>query len=443
MGIHAPRTSGRRALAALVCTAILLGACSSDDDEPSSGTTTTDGGASSTSSADGVETDEGDAPGGPLERYADYESISYDDSSRWLCRPDADDVCDEDLDATVVAEDGTVTVEEFEPAADPPIDCFYVYPTISRDETRTSDWEASPAEEGYAVLNQAARLQSQCRLFAPVYRQNTLTSLTANLGGGDVEVPEADDPPESPYADVLDAFRTYMAQDNDGRGVVLIGHSQGSSMLNQLIREEIDPNDDVRATLVSAYLAGWSVAVPEGELVGGDFANVPVCTDTNQTGCVLSWVSFRSTAPPPADSFFGKPRAGANAEAASGMAVCTNPADLSGADAELHAYFPANRTASILSDLDMEEPATDGWLPSAPDDITTPYVSVPGLVRGSCHLTDGFHYLSIDVTPGDGPRADDIGGDLTPQWGLHLVDVSLVMGDVVALVEQQSTAFTG
>jgi hypothetical protein len=70
-------------------------------------------------------------------------------------------------------------------------------------------------------------------------------------------------------------------------------------------------------------------------------------------------------------------------------------------------------------------------------------VSVPGLVSGACASTDGFNYLSVTVNAGDGPRADDIGGDLTPQWGLHLVDVSLVMGDVVDLVEQQAAAFAG
>ena len=40
-------------------------------------------------------------------------------------------------------------------------------------------------------------------------------------------------------------------------------------------------------------------------------------------------------------------------------------------------------------------------------------------------------------------RADDIPGDLTPEWGLHLVDVNLVMGDVVRQVAAQSDAWSG
>ena len=55
---------------------------------------------------------------------------------------------------------------------------------------------------------------------------------------------------------------------------------------------------------------------------------------------------------------------------------------------------------------------------------------------------DGADYLSVHVNadPTDG-RADDIGGDLTPEWGLHLVDVNLVMGDIVDLVASQAAAY--
>jgi hypothetical protein len=442
-----PRT--RRLGAALFCAALVVAGCSSDDDAGDTGadaTTTTAAGASSTTAGDGP--DQPDQGGGqPLDRYADYETATYDDPARWVCRPDTDDLCDGDLTATVVAADGTLTEEPFEPAADPPIDCFYVYPTISRDTTSYSDWEASDDEEGFVTLNQAARLQSRCRLFAPVYRQRTLTALTAGMTGGDAPGGETLDP----FADVLDAFRTYMANDNGGRGVVLIGHSQGSAMLSQLIAEEIDPNDDVREVLVAAYLAGWSVSVPEGADVGGQFQNVPVCRADDQTGCVISWASFRATAPPPASSFFGRPVAGsrsADAEQPDGQtAVCANPADLAagvgGEPVEVQGYFPSNRTASILGDLGVSTEG-EGWLDPAAGDVTTPYVTVPGLVRARCVSDGGFTYLSVEVQadPGD-PRADDIPGDLTPEWGLHLVDVNLVMGDVVELVGLQAEAYAG
>jgi Protein of unknown function (DUF3089) len=413
-------SAARRALVAGLAGALAIAACSDDG-----------GGSGDDAAGSGATAGPEDGTGGPLARYADYESANYSDPSHWLCRPGADDACGGDLTATVVEAGGTTEVEEFVPADDPPIDCFYVYPTISRDETTYSDWEASPEEEGYVVLHQAARLASTCRVFAPIYRQRTLTALLASLGGSDPPGGQGGDP----FADVLDAFRTYMAEDNHGRGFVLVGHSQGARMVNELIRTEIDPHEDVRERLVAAYIAGAAVAVPEGAVVGGDFQNVPLCTAPDETGCVLTWATFRSTAPPPPTSSFGRPRDG------EGVAGCVNPAAVGGESAELTPYFPADASAPILSTLGVGG-GSAGWLQGT--DITTPFVTLPGLVSGKCASQGAFNYLSVTVNadPSD-PRADDIGGDLTPEWGLHLIDVSIVMGDIVERVRDQAAAYTG
>ncbi len=82
---------------------------------------------------------------------------------------------------------------------------------------------------------QAARFSQHCRMFAPVYRQSTMTSLVLGLVG----LPRQQGPG---YADVRAAWRDYLAHDNHGRGVVLIGHSQGSFVLRQLIADEIEPH---------------------------------------------------------------------------------------------------------------------------------------------------------------------------------------------------------
>ena len=79
-----------------------------------------------------------------------------------------------------------------------------------------------------------------------------------------------------------------------GRGVILIGHSQGAGVLTQLIKNEIDPNPVLRDRLVSAMLLGTSLQVPVGQDVGGDFENVPLCRKHHQTGCAISYGSFRS-----------------------------------------------------------------------------------------------------------------------------------------------------
>ena len=351
-----------------------------------------------------------------------------------MCRPDVDDdICDGDLDTTAVAADGSMSVEPFEADPDAPFDCFYVYPTISQDETTYSDWDASPDEEGYVTLQQAARLGSVCRVFAPIYRQRTLTALANNLGGGNAELvgPEVD-----PYTDVLDAFRTYMTSDNGGRGVVLIGHSQGSGLLTRLIAEEVDPNEDVRDLLVGAYLAGSAVAVPDGETIGGAFQEIPICTDPATPGCVTTWATFSSEEPPPENTYFGRVRDG------DGTAACVNPAG-TGEDAPLHLVLPAERGRSILAP--SPEPGPRTWLADGTGEVDTPFVALPGLVTGRCTTdANGITYLEATVTTEDGDRRiTDLGGRLTPEWGLHLLDVNLVMGDIVDRVAEQAEAWAG
>lgn len=420
-----------RAAAAIgAVTAATLAGCASDSGDVATTTTRPNEDPATTSTL--APATKGTAAGAPLPRYASYQSNNYDDPTHWVCRPDTDDLCDGDLDTTVIQADGTTSVERFVVDPDAPIDCFYVYPTISRDTTPYSDWSASDDEEGFVTVQQAARLGAECRVFAPVYRQATLTALTSRLNGQDT----GSDQQGNPYADVLDAFRTYLAEDNQGRGIVLIGHSQGAAILDKLIASEIDPNEDVRTLLVGAYLAGGAVTVPDGEVVGGDFKHVPLCTEKGETGCVVTWATFRSTAPPPADSFFGRPRSG------DGIAGCVNPAGIGAGEVELHPYFPADRTASILASLGAGGSA-GSWIAGVDTLPETPFVSVPGLLTGACISTDGFNYLSVTVHPEPGARVDDIGGDLTPQWGLHLVDVNLVMGDIVDRVSEQSERYSG
>jgi hypothetical protein len=125
------------------------------------------------------------------------------------------------------------------------------------------------------------------------------------------------------------------------------------------------------------------------------------------------------------------------------VAACANPAAIGGGEAELHSYFPANAGASILASLGAQTKGKTWVSGAAAKQIKTPYVSLPGLVTGECASTNGFHYLSITVHPDPGPRADDVTGDLTPQWGLHLIDVNLVMGDLVSDVKAQAKAYAG
>lgn len=427
----------------LVAAGALLGAACSTEDKPSGGRT---GATETTESSTGGPKDaaEEQAKGDkPLARYADFRSETYENPASWLCRPDRDDICATDQDATVVAADGTLTVERWKRDPNAAIDCFYVYPTISADPTPFSDMNASDDQEGAAARNQVARLGQECRVFAPIYRQRTLAGLGAALaGGGEAGTTTTTAPgapnADTPFADVLEAWKSYMAKDNNGRGVVLVGHSQGAGLLKQLLQSEFDPNDDVRAVLVSAYLAGTSLLVPAGADVGGDLKNIPLCRSEEQAGCVVTWSTYRASTPPGAGAFFGRP-----GPPGSGLVSgCVNPADLSGAKADAHSYFAAQAGASIATG-NANAAASNDWVDPSTGPITTPFVTTPGLSSVACAEHDGYHYLQLTNNPDPGPRVDDIGGDMNAQWGMHLQDVNIVMGDMVRLVRTQTSAYQG
>ena len=351
----------------------------------------------------------------------------YSKPDTWLCRPGQKDACSVDLTTIVVAVNGKLTRESFQANPNAPIDCFYVYPTVSRDTTGNSDMNAGP-EERSVILQQFARFALQCRVYAPLYRQFTLTALRARMSGSTVP---AD--PTLGYNDVLNAWNYYLEHDNQGRGVVLIGHSQGSGVLTQLIAKEID-GKPVQAKLVSALLLGTSLPVPKGKDVGGAFKSIPLCHSAKQTGCVITYASFRSTAPPPDNSLFGKSRGEGT------VAACTNPAALGGGAGELHSYLGAAGRNG-----DNGEPTP--WV-SPPQKIETTFVSTPGLLSAECVSNEHGSYLEITVKadPKD-PRTDTIAGDVVTNgqiqanWGLHLIDVNLSMGNLVDIVGEQAKAY--
>ena len=351
------------------------------------------------------------------------EPNDYADGATWLCRPGRQDACAVDLNTTVIGADGTLSLERWSSDPSAPIDCFYVYPTVSTDQSTNSNMTPDEAELR-VIEQQFARFASACRPYAPSYRQVTLVGLMAMFAGGglrDLEQGLA-------YNDVRDAFHHYLEHDNGGRDFVLIGRSQGSYILTRLIRDEIEGHP-AQDKMISAFLLGSTVTVAAGQDTGGSFQNIPLCRSAGQTGCVITYASFRSTAPPPQNTLFGQTLEPTQTGA------CTNPAALGGGSSETHAYLSSGG-ATIAGPR-----RTSPWVSSGAA-VETPFVSVPGLLSAECTSNEHATYLEITVhgDPSD-DRVDDIVGDITPQWGLHLVDVNLAMGDLVQIVQEQTAAW--
>jgi hypothetical protein len=251
----------------------------------------------------------------------------------------------------------------------------------------------------------------------------TLGAVAAASTGGDVRLAA-----ELAVGDVIAGWRDYLANRNGGRPFVLVGHSQGSLMLQQLIAREIEGKPVARQMRL-AIIPGFNVLVPQGKLTGGTFKSTPLCSRAGETGCVVSYVSFRTQNPPPAGALFGH-------APTPGLTVgCVNPAAPGSRDwRPLDSYWSARSTLPVPGG--PIQWSSEGAPP-------TPYLRTQGLVSARC-VNDGQRgYLEVRVNadPRD-KRTDRIGGEVgaagffLPGWGMHLNDVPAAQGDLIRLVEQ-------
>jgi hypothetical protein len=336
----------------------------------------------------------------------------------WLCKPGKkNDPCSPSLSTTHVSPSGERgRVERVRRVARPKVDCFYVYPTVSDDRAPQADLSIDPELRSIA-LYQAARYSRDCRVYAPVYRQITLQGLI----NPQTVTPEMR---ASAYADVRTAWREYLRKHNKGRGVLLIGHSQGTFMLRPLIQQEIDRKPSVRRRIVAAYLMGGIVLVKRGEDDGGDFQNVPACRSNTQLGCVVAFNTFN--APVPDDTRFGR------TSEPDRVVLCNNPASLRGGAGNLDTIIPSDPFApnTTMGGLTNQVGFT------APR-VSTKWIQANDSYRARCVGENSARVLQ--TVPLNGAPALRALPDAT--WGLHLADANLPLGNLTALAKRQIATY--
>jgi hypothetical protein len=337
----------------------------------------------------------------------------------WLCEPGlASNPCAVGTGTTQLNADGTVKGPLNGPKtkATKPVDCFYVYPTVSDQKAPQATKRIDPEERSIA-LYQAARYSSTCRVYAPMYRQITLQGL---LQPATVTTKMRD----TAYADVRDAFRDYLKHDNKGRGIVFISHSQGTAVLRQLLAKEVDAKPSVRKRLVSAVLLG-------GNVTNKDFKHIKACTKDTQIGCAIAFSTYGDT--PPANAAFGKSGSlGGLAQNKGGTVLCTNPAALGGGSAKLTTVFPS---APFAPGTTIGALTTQVGMPM-PSGISTPWLLAQSYT-GQCVTENGAHVLKITPLPG----APTLKPNPDATWGLHLVDANIALGNLGNVVIKQALRY--
>jgi pimeloyl-ACP methyl ester carboxylesterase len=330
---------------------------------------------------------------------------SYFDAAWWVCRPDLpSDACRGDLTTTVIAADGTRTIEPHAPARDATVDCFYIYPTVDLSIIPGNHVDFSDLSTiRRTAAAQIARLSEVCNVFAPLYRQATIATYFSTKGDQKHFFDVA-------YSDVAAAFDAYLARFARGHKLVIIGHSQGSQMAARLLQERFDRDPAMRARLLVAMPIGFTVDIPNGATTGGTFTTLAPCKGAGETGCVLSYLSIRD-----GDS----PNKLTNRVPEGHHALCVSPT----ARATLReSVFPTPKDAKRLG-------------------VTTPYVAVKDFYAAHCtDDRDGRDYLALKEVPQPDDRRphlvdlDNSAGGL----GLHRYDLQFTQGDLIELVRTKS-----
>jgi hypothetical protein len=163
-------------------------------------------------------------------------------------------------------------------------DVFYIYPTLFLDK-KDERWNIPIDDTSFRkrILENAVRFQASAwaesgRMFAPFYRQAHIRSYRNLENGGREALLFA-------YEDIKSAFQYYLDHFNNGKPIILAGHSQGSTHLALLLKDFFD-GKPLQKQLVAAYLPGIG-------LKKNEFNTIPLMTSPNQIGGFVSWNTFK------------------------------------------------------------------------------------------------------------------------------------------------------
>jgi len=215
----------------------------------------------------------------PKGNYAiptDLSAPDYNDLSSWAAHPDKQDEADKTPDPSL--KNNQASAE---------IDVFFLHPTSYTKSKGNTNWNGAindpilnlKTDKG-AILNQASIFNGAGRVFAPRYRQAHLHAYTTK------EKTAAKKAFELAYQDVKKAFEHYLENHNNGRPILLASHSQGTNHSAQLIKDYFD-GKELQEKFVAAYLVG--MPIPKD-----DFENISPCESAEETGCFISWQSYKS-----------------------------------------------------------------------------------------------------------------------------------------------------
>lgn len=214
-------------------------------------------------------------PRGPFETLQPLPAGAYADPGMWVSRPGTKD------------DPAQYLPEGFVPGPRGKAFVFFIHPTsyLGRDQWngRIDDKDTRNRTDLF-VRGMASAFNGGAAVYVPRYRQAAFGSFLVNQ-------PETLMARALAYADVRRAFVAFVASVPADAPIVLAGHSQGGLHLLHLLKDDIK-DTPLGHRIVAAYLIGWPIS-PAHDLPA---VGMPGCSAPDQTGCVLSWLSFAEPA---------------------------------------------------------------------------------------------------------------------------------------------------
>ncbi len=202
-------------------------------------------------------------------------SPDYFNIDNWAAHPDKKDSSD-----LKIPNDNPMDI------SDKQVDVFFIYPTSYTGKPSKYYWNASvfdadinkKTDEG-AIQYQASVLNNIGNIYAPRYRQAHINAYFTR------DVASAYKALDLAYEDVKNAFEYYLKNNNNGKPIIILSHSQGTSHAIRLLKDYFD-GKVLSNKLVVAYIIGMPV-------FKNDFKALSECVDSTQTGCICSWRTYK------------------------------------------------------------------------------------------------------------------------------------------------------
>jgi hypothetical protein len=313
-------------------------------------------------------------------------------------------------------------------------DIFCLYPTLLLGVNSNAVTQAiNPTHKVAAnlVLQWEMTAYSQFgRIYAPYYRQGNLatffptTSSAQQAGVLDTAI-----------TDVLAAFDYYMQNYNQGKKVILVGHSQGSMVLGMMLRQmEINPayqpylSKIFLSVLMGTETGPWT---QQSSNTGGWWQNIPICQNISDTACIMTWGTHRYGTPlqtlvnfvPFNSQLVSKGYLYQNFDTAIHH-IINDPLGFGPTQQKVNfSIYPKNLYQSIVG---------------TNYNIATSFISFNNMYNGSTSIPDNTNYgFMVERIPGipNDNRIDIL--DSISGNDLHTYDAYIGIGDVLCLIYQK------